>query len=203
MLSPPIASPTKFGPFFTGSPHFPHVPSNHSQPSIFREDVTDFMSRISSLTRRASRLASSAVNSKTSSISPVSSTRRIYTPSPSLGVQAALRTLSPNTKGLSHDKIARLYATQANSDTVQITVRDALNAALAEEMERDETVFLLGEEVAMYNGAYKVLPPAFVSHIHYRCLKDYLINLEKNELSIHRLQSMVLLDFVLALRWPD
>ncbi len=38
----------------------------------------------------------------------------------------------------------------------EITYRDALNQALAEEMERDDTVFLLGEEVAEYDGAYKV-----------------------------------------------
>ena len=38
----------------------------------------------------------------------------------------------------------------------EITYRDALNQALAEEMERDENVFLLGEEVAEYDGAYKV-----------------------------------------------
>ncbi|MBH16350.1 MAG: pyruvate dehydrogenase complex E1 component subunit beta [Gemmatimonadetes bacterium] len=38
----------------------------------------------------------------------------------------------------------------------QITYREALNQALAEEMERDESVFLLGEEVAEYDGAYKV-----------------------------------------------
>jgi pyruvate dehydrogenase E1 component beta subunit len=37
-----------------------------------------------------------------------------------------------------------------------ITYRDALNQALAEEMERDDTVFLMGEEVAEYDGAYKV-----------------------------------------------
>lgn len=37
-----------------------------------------------------------------------------------------------------------------------MTVRDALNAAMAEEMDRDENVFLMGEEVAQYNGAYKV-----------------------------------------------
>ncbi|KZT20380.1 Thiamin diphosphate-binding protein [Neolentinus lepideus HHB14362 ss-1] len=37
-----------------------------------------------------------------------------------------------------------------------MTVRDALNAAMEEEMLRDETVFILGEEVARYNGAYKV-----------------------------------------------
>lgn len=37
-----------------------------------------------------------------------------------------------------------------------MTVRDALNSALDEEMERDETVFIMGEEVAQYDGAYKV-----------------------------------------------
>lgn len=37
-----------------------------------------------------------------------------------------------------------------------MTYREALNSALAEEMERDKDVFLMGEEVGMYNGAYKV-----------------------------------------------
>ena len=37
-----------------------------------------------------------------------------------------------------------------------ITYRQALNQAFAEEIERDENVFLMGEEVAEYNGAYKV-----------------------------------------------
>jgi pyruvate dehydrogenase E1 component beta subunit len=37
-----------------------------------------------------------------------------------------------------------------------LTYREALNQALAEEMERDERVMLMGEEVAEYNGAYKV-----------------------------------------------
>lgn len=37
-----------------------------------------------------------------------------------------------------------------------ITYREALNEALAEEMERDPDVFLMGEEVGVYNGAYKV-----------------------------------------------
>ncbi len=37
-----------------------------------------------------------------------------------------------------------------------ITYRDALNQALREEMHRDDRVFLMGEEVAVYNGAYKV-----------------------------------------------
>jgi pyruvate dehydrogenase E1 component beta subunit len=37
-----------------------------------------------------------------------------------------------------------------------ISLREALNQAMTEEMERDPTVFLMGEEVAQYNGAYKV-----------------------------------------------
>ncbi len=37
-----------------------------------------------------------------------------------------------------------------------ITMREALNRAMLEEMKRDENVILLGEEVAEYNGAYKV-----------------------------------------------
>ncbi len=37
-----------------------------------------------------------------------------------------------------------------------ITYRDALNQALREEMQHDDRVFLMGEEVAEYNGAYKV-----------------------------------------------
>ncbi len=39
---------------------------------------------------------------------------------------------------------------------VKITVRDALRDAMAEEMRRDPRVFLMGEEVAQYQGAYKV-----------------------------------------------
>ncbi len=38
----------------------------------------------------------------------------------------------------------------------EITYREALNQAIREEMERDESVFLLGEEVGEYDGAYKV-----------------------------------------------
>ncbi|HMA45297.1 MAG TPA: alpha-ketoacid dehydrogenase subunit beta, partial [Gemmatimonadales bacterium] len=37
-----------------------------------------------------------------------------------------------------------------------LTYRDALNQALREEMKRDERVFLMGEEVGVYQGAYKV-----------------------------------------------
>jgi len=39
---------------------------------------------------------------------------------------------------------------------IKMTVRDALRDAMAEEMRRDQNVFLIGEEVAQYQGAYKV-----------------------------------------------
>ena len=39
---------------------------------------------------------------------------------------------------------------------VMLTYREALNQAMSEEMRRDETVVLMGEEVGFYNGAYKV-----------------------------------------------
>merc|ERR1711939_526318 len=57
-----------------------------------------------------------------------------------------------NVTPLSLPKI-RGYASESKQT---FTVRDALNEALAEELELDDKVFLLGEEVAQYNGAYKV-----------------------------------------------
>jgi pyruvate dehydrogenase E1 component beta subunit len=44
----------------------------------------------------------------------------------------------------------------AGAKLIKTTVRDALRDAMAEEMRRDEAVFLMGEEVAQYQGAYKV-----------------------------------------------
>ncbi len=39
---------------------------------------------------------------------------------------------------------------------MELTFREALNQAIAEEMERDDSIFIMGEEVAQYQGAYKV-----------------------------------------------
>ena len=44
----------------------------------------------------------------------------------------------------------------AGTEMKTMTVREALNEAMVEEMERDENVFLMGEEVAEYQGAYKI-----------------------------------------------
>ena len=55
---------------------------------------------------------------------------------------------------LGRSQFRRLASTEQNMGTM--TVREALNKALDEEMERDGDVFILGEEVASYNGAYKI-----------------------------------------------
>jgi len=44
----------------------------------------------------------------------------------------------------------------AGTELVRMTVRDALRDAMAEEMRKDDRVFVMGEEVAEYQGAYKV-----------------------------------------------
>ena len=44
----------------------------------------------------------------------------------------------------------------AGAEMVKLTVREALRDAMAEEMRRDDRVFVMGEEVAQYQGAYKV-----------------------------------------------
>ena len=43
-----------------------------------------------------------------------------------------------------------------NKSISELTVREAINRAIAEEMRRDEDVFLMGEEVGEYQGAYKI-----------------------------------------------
>ena len=47
-------------------------------------------------------------------------------------------------------------APTTNGETVKTTVREALRDAMAEEMRADDRVFVMGEEVAEYQGAYKV-----------------------------------------------
>nr|CAD7589051.1 unnamed protein product [Timema genevievae] len=70
---------------------------------------------------------------------------------------SALR--NPMVQSISHVNIKSATVSRQFISAVlksQVTVRDALNAALDEEMERDDRVYILGEEVAMYDGAYKV-----------------------------------------------
>ena len=45
--------------------------------------------------------------------------------------------------------------------TIELPVREAINQAIDEEMARDESVFIIGEEVAQYQGAYKITKGLF------------------------------------------
>lgn len=50
----------------------------------------------------------------------------------------------------------RLTVCHRHMATIDMPVREAINQAIDEEMARDEKVFIIGEEVAQYQGAYKV-----------------------------------------------
>ncbi|KAK9498397.1 hypothetical protein O3M35_003040 [Rhynocoris fuscipes] len=52
--------------------------------------------------------------------------------------------------------LRRAFSTSKQLSSKTMTVRDALNTAMDEEMARDDKVILLGEEVANYDGAYKI-----------------------------------------------
>src|SRR5262249_56264891 len=53
-------------------------------------------------------------------------------------------------------RVASALDLEYTGTTTTITVREALRDAIAEEMRRDASVFLIGEEVGEYQGAYKV-----------------------------------------------
>ncbi|CAF0850947.1 unnamed protein product [Brachionus calyciflorus] len=57
-----------------------------------------------------------------------------------------------------------LHVTKIAPSSVQMTVRDALNSAIDEELARDDKVVLIGEEVAKYDGAYKVSKGLFAKY---------------------------------------
>jgi len=62
--------------------------------------------------------------------------------------------IARNRRSLLQQASKGFYATSTLN--AKMSVRDSLNSAMCEEIERDERVFLIGEEVANYNGAYKV-----------------------------------------------
>lgn len=61
-------------------------------------------------------------------------------------------------------RFARVASTPLTRAATTLTVRDAINKALDEEMARDDRVFLLGEEVGAYDGAYKVSKGLFAKY---------------------------------------
>ena len=77
-------------------------------------------------------------------------------PAPAEPVQAEAAAPMASQAAPSVPKVAKDPDIPTNIRLVETTVRDALRDAMAEEMRRDETVFVMGEEVAEYQGAYKV-----------------------------------------------
>ena len=77
-------------------------------------------------------------------------------PAPAEPVQAEAAASMASQAAPSAPKVAKDPDIPTNIRLVETTVRDALRDAMAEEMRRDETVFVMGEEVAEYQGAYKV-----------------------------------------------
>jgi pyruvate dehydrogenase E1 component beta subunit len=74
-------------------------------------------------------------------------------------VEAPVEAPAPTPDIAAEPKAAAPMATPdvpSNIKMVETSVRDALRDAMAEEMRRDDTVFIMGEEVAQYEGAYKV-----------------------------------------------
>ena len=70
-------------------------------------------------------------------------------------VSADTNTVKPKSRPATTELVMETEWTGATK-VKQQTVREALRDAMAEELRRDETVFLMGEEVAEYQGAYKV-----------------------------------------------
>ena len=64
--------------------------------------------------------------------------------------------VAPSTRAVPAPPMAPPAEPEWTGETVTLTVREALRDAMAEEMRRDDKVFLMGEEVAEYQGAYKV-----------------------------------------------
>jgi pyruvate dehydrogenase E1 component beta subunit len=76
-------------------------------------------------------------------------------PQPAAGEQPAAPA-EPAAASLAAPPVSPRAEPEWTGATVTLTVREALRDAMAEEMRRDDTVFLMGEEVAEYQGAYKV-----------------------------------------------
>ncbi len=68
-------------------------------------------------------------------------------------VDVRVRDATPQALAPGYDSAAEI---PEGTEMVQMTMREALRDAMAEEMRRDDTVFIMGEEVAEYQGAYKV-----------------------------------------------
>lgn len=90
-----------------------------------------------------------------SRISSVSKTAQLAAQAVKINAQKEVRSLAQSGQYQALRMNGARLASSTSGPTT-MTVRDALNSAMAEELDRDDDVFLIGEEVAQYNGAYKI-----------------------------------------------
>jgi pyruvate dehydrogenase E1 component beta subunit len=84
--------------------------------------------------------------------------RALAPPAPARGAQPVARAGTASAPAAALSEPAKNSGPAIPKDTamVVLSVREALRDAMAEEMRRDDSVFIIGEEVAEYEGAYKV-----------------------------------------------
>src|SRR5689334_13143830 len=89
---------------------------------------------------------------------PAAPAAKPSTPAQEAPVEQVAKTKAPEPAQAAptQPKVAIAGEQEWTGPTTNMTVREALRDAIAEEMRRDDTVFLMGEEVAEYQGAYKV-----------------------------------------------
>jgi len=100
-----------------------------------------------------------AVNTPIAVIAADGEDVRALAPSaPASGAKPGGGTAPPAAQATALSKPAKDFVPEIPKDTAMVTlsVREALRDAMAEEMRRDDSVFIIGEEVAEYEGAYKV-----------------------------------------------
>ncbi len=94
------------------------------------------------------------------SVSQASRQQKAAESAPPVGDETLGKTVDiPEPKSEAHEPVIPVTSepdVPPGTEMVNLTVREALRDAMAEEMRRDEDVFVIGEEVAEYQGAYKV-----------------------------------------------
>jgi pyruvate dehydrogenase E1 component beta subunit len=122
-----------------------------------RAGEVDALSRSSSeAVARQDRGAAEGVSTESVSPQPSPPSGEGVEPPPDLGEAPPLVDQAPAGPRVAPEEPASEAEIPPGTAMVAMTVREALRDAMAEEMRRDPSVFLIGEEVANYQGAYKV-----------------------------------------------
>ncbi|CAD6888866.1 unnamed protein product [Tilletia controversa] len=108
--------------------------------------------------RAATTPAIASVAAPTSSVAATAAaaSRALSTRAAQLSVRGTTSSSTPSASASTSSLLEQRRLASTEAGPQQLTVREALTSAMEEEMMRDDSVFILGEEVARYNGAYKI-----------------------------------------------